>query len=146
MKMQFWLQEKLRLPINSFEFLFTAENLSSTYVLRSASVHCAVTLKALEIRYALMDCYLVDIYWLKKLLEGTKFETLTLNIRWRHNICQFVERWEIHLFRNNVFSVYENKVLQMMPAGKVWWKGSCFHKVKLVQTPFKKQMDVSEWN
>ena len=61
------------------------------------TVQCTVQshLKALEIRYALMDCYLVDIYWLKKLLEGAKFETLTSNIRWRHNICQFEERWEI---------------------------------------------------
>ena len=91
MKMQFGLQEKLRLPNNSFEFLFTAENLSSTYALSTVQSH----LKALEIRYALMDCYLVDIYWLKKLLEGAKFETLTSNIRWRHNICQFEERWEI---------------------------------------------------
>ena len=35
--------------------------------------------KALEIRLALMNCYLVDINWLKKLLEGTELEILTLN-------------------------------------------------------------------
>ena len=30
--------------------------------------------KALEIRFALLDCYLVDIRESKKLLEGTEFD------------------------------------------------------------------------
>ena len=41
--------------------------------------HRFIINKAPETRLALMNCYLVDIYCLKKRLEGTELETLTLN-------------------------------------------------------------------